>query len=576
MSVLGLLLGIGPRAESAPDEASVDAFDRPDLWNNWSGAVSTTSGEMVGPESSLSLSIYYACLKILAEDVAKVPWHLYRRKNDQGRTRASEDLRYWLVHDDPNSEIDDFTFKEAIVHWAAGWGAGYAEITRDSRGNPIGMHLIHPSRVTRRRNSAGALVYDVRRDSSALFMPLAGVKGPPEATLRDEDMFVLRNMGGYSVAELAAETIGHAKAVRRFGAAFFGHGTQLSGVLEHPGKISPQARNNLRQSWDDRYKGANNAFKTPVLEEGIKYHPLSVPPDQAQFVETIRATVPEVCNWFRMPMYKLNVLEGTPKANMEQLSLDYVGDTVQTWTTRLDKQARRKLLFEGERRTLYFEHDLNALMRADSAARSQFYKGMQEQGNLTINEVRARENMDGIGPAGDQHFVPLNMTTAERVQQGLPPPAGAQSTKPAAAGGIPDPVLKATARLFVAASERVHAKMAIAVGRKAKLRGEEFSSWVRGYAPGMASELAEACEPAVEAMIELGLGIDALSHSRPAAVAAAAAEAVRCMNSLAEDARPEDDQLAWSSRAADAAFAIQAASASVCRRDDEDEELCDV
>ncbi|MBK7406401.1 MAG: phage portal protein [Phycisphaerales bacterium] len=438
MSVLGAILGLNPRAESVADDSSADPWDRPEFWTGGQSLI-TSAGELVGPERSLSLSTYYACLKILAEDVAKVGWHLYER-GQGGRRRADTDPRYWLVHDEPggpDGEVSDFTFRETLVYWAAGWGHAEAEIIRDGRGMPTGMELIHPSRVTERRTDSGALVYDIRRDSAQNFRPLMGAQaGTVEATLPAENVFQLKNFGGLSVARLAAETIGHALAVRRFGAAFFGNGTVLGGWLEHPAKLNPEARKTLKQLWADRYQGPGKAHKTALLEEGVQFHPLAVPPESAQFVETMRFTVPEVCNWFRVPMYKLNLLDGVPKANIEQLSLDYVGDTVQTWTTRLDKEGNRKLLFERERRVFYFEHNLDSLKRADLAARGEYYKTAIANGWMTINEVRALQNLDGIGPAGDQAFVPLNQTTAERVLNGEPPPNASKAGPDAAAADL--------------------------------------------------------------------------------------------------------------------------------------------
>jgi HK97 family phage portal protein len=397
------------------------------LWTPSAAAsVRTTSGEMVNPDSALVLGTYFACLMVLSQDVAKISRHLYRRTGEQERARESGDHRYWMVHDEPNEETTDMTFVETVTHWAAGWGNGYAEIVRDGRGAPMSMFPIHPSRVEpKRRKDGGAIYYRISiNDMNERARATMDGRVASHIEIEPENMLHIRGMGndlaGYSVARLAAETLGQAIAVRRFGAAFFGNGANSNLVIKHEGNLTEQALGHLRQSIADTHGGAGNAHRPWILEEGMTVEKMSVPPNEAQFLETLRASVPEVCAWFRMPPHMVGHLDNAIKANIEEQSLSYAPNTILPWTRRWDKELNRKLLTHKERttRVLYFEHDLKSLLMADSKARAEFYKTLREMGAITGNEIRASENMDNMGPLGDVFLVPVNYGTLDKVVNG--------------------------------------------------------------------------------------------------------------------------------------------------------------
>lgn len=519
MSIIGNLLQMGP---------GVDPFDDPRLWSPGVASVRTTSGESVNPDSSLALGTYWACLMVLSQDVAKIRRHLYRRVDEQKRTRETGDRRYWMIHDEPNPEISDFTFVETLTHWAAGWGNGYAEIVRDDRGAPVALYPIHPSRVAvKRYRDTGTVYYEVRFDDldekRRRTVDGKTVDGIP---IQAEDMFHIRGLGGdlagYSVARLAAETVGHALAVRRFGAAFFGNGTAINLAFSHPGELGENALAHLRSDLSERHGGAANAFRPYILEEGMKLETFGLPPEQAQFLETIQATVPEVCRWFRMPPHMVGHLDNAIKANIEEQTLSYVPNTIMPWTRRWDIECNRKLLFESERRVMYFEHDLKSLLMADARARGDFYKVLRELGAISGNEIRAAENMDSMGELGDVYLAPVNYSTLDRIVNGAPP-AEDEPTEPEDDGTDemePDDddtetvsaeqAMKATMRLFVQAADRTLGKLRAHESRKGKADGE--------YLEKLASEMAENMEPSAEALLELAHGPTGLVARRPEAV----------------------------------------------------------
>ncbi|HYG68492.1 MAG TPA: phage portal protein, partial [Anaeromyxobacteraceae bacterium] len=377
------------------------------------GGRRTKSGETITPEASLQLSAYFACLRNLSEDVGKLPLILYRRSG-AGKERAADHPLYRLLHDSPNPTMSSMTLRETLTHWAAAWGDGYAEIERDARGEPVALWPIHPSRVTVRRTTSGGVAYDVRADVRVQGATMHGVR------LAAEDVFHLHGLGdgltGYSVARFAAESLGLTMAAQTFGAAFFGNGASMSGVLTHPAKLTPEARTNLRESWQAMHGGARNAAKTGILEEGIKYERIGIPPEEAQFLETRQFQTVEVCRWFRMPPHKIQDLTRSTFSNIEAQNTEYVVDTLMPWAMRWEHEIRRKLILPTHPDDdLFAELLFAALLRGDQNARSNYYRTLVNIGVMSPNEVRALENMNPGGKELDSYFMQSNMLPLDQV-----------------------------------------------------------------------------------------------------------------------------------------------------------------
>jgi HK97 family phage portal protein len=368
----------------------------------------TRSGEDVTPATAMTLSTYFACVRNLSEDLGKLPFMVYREEVS-GRERVPGHPMYQLLHDAPNPETTSMTFRETLTSWAASWGNGYAEIQRDGRGLPVALWPIHPSRVRVHRDiDSGALVYDVSADVSAGGIAYGAVR------LRPEDVLHIHGLGdgvcGYSVLRFAAESLGVGLAAQSFGAAFFANGAAMSGILTHPGKLEDKARANLRESWAAAYGGARKAGATAVLEEGVTYERTSVPPDEAQFLETRQFQVEEVCRWFRMPPHKVQNLLRSTFSNIEAQNTEYVIDTLMAWAVRWEQEVRRKLLAGTD---LVAEILFTGMLRGDQNARANFYRTMVNIGALSPNEVREAENLNDGGTALDRYYMQSNMLPLE-------------------------------------------------------------------------------------------------------------------------------------------------------------------
>ena len=367
----------------------------------------------VSHDTALKYSALYCGVRVIAETVASLPWHVYRRLPDGSRERLPSAPAELVLDRRPNAEVTPFSLRETLVAHALTWGNGYAQIARDNAGRVAELWPIAPDRVeVSRVRETGDLVYDISNG------------GAPNSTVEAGDMFHLHGLGwdgtvGHSVVSLAARSIGLALAAEQFGASFFQNGTHMGGVLEHPATLGEHALENLKDSFRAEHGGPFNASKPVVLEEGMTWHQLGVPPEDAQFLETRELQVAEIARWLRLPPHKIGDLRHATFTNIEHQSREFVTDSIMPWTIRLEQEANRKLVrIPGA----YTKLTVNALMRGDSQARASFYRTLWDMGVLSVNEIRAFEDLDPIGPDGDKRLVQLNLTTLERIGEEPPEP----------------------------------------------------------------------------------------------------------------------------------------------------------
>ncbi len=277
---------------------------------------------------------------------------------------------------------------------------------------------ISRNRVTPKRDANGNIIYVVRNYNTSDSVLTPDLIGNPDAIIQADDMLHIRNMGdglvGWSVIKLARESIGLTLAAENSGSSFFGNSSLPSGVLESPNKMTPEALKNLRESWDRLHKGKDNRHKIAILEQGMKFNPMSISPDDAQFLETRQFQVEDVARWFRMPPHKIgNLARATGWSTLEATNTDYIVDTLMPWTERWEQEIQRKLLTEAEKPTLFCEFLFDALLRGDSAARSAFYTSQVGIGAMSPNDVREAENRNPTGPEGDTYFVSTQYQTLD-------------------------------------------------------------------------------------------------------------------------------------------------------------------
>ncbi|MGI6713250.1 MAG: phage portal protein [Bacillota bacterium] len=369
-------------------------------WNFLFGG--TTSGKAVNERTAMQTSAVYACVRILAESVAGLPLHVYERTaNGSKSTKPSHPL-YRLLHDEPNREMTSFVFRETLMSHLLLWGNAYAQIIRDGRGFPITLYPLLPDRMAVDRNESGELVYTYQSD-----------KG--QVKLRRENVLHIPGLGfdgliGYSPIAMAKNAVGLALATEDYGATFFANGANPGGVLEHPSVIKPEQADRLRESWQSQFGGAN-AHKVAVLEEGLKFHQMSIPPEQAQFLETRKFQINEIARIFRVPPHMVGDLEKSSFSNIEQQSLEFVKYTLDPWVVRWEQSLQQALILPSEKATIFIKFNLDGLLRGDYQSRMQGYSTGIQNGFMSVNDVRGLEDMNLLTAeeGGDLHFVNGNM-----------------------------------------------------------------------------------------------------------------------------------------------------------------------
>jgi len=393
----------------ASREVKVSDIRNPDLWlTNSIAGVTTVSGQSIDSEKAWGLPAYYACIRCIAEDISTVPFKTYKRIKPRGREESPDHPVYELFEGSPNPMMTAQAWREMMLANTLSWGNGYAEILRDTRRNPRELWPIHPSCVTPKIDKDNVLSYEVNS------------LGEPPRTIESEDMFHIHGLGsngvtGFSVIRFAAESIGLGLAAQNFGASLFGNGIRPSGVLEHPGKLGPKEKKNLRASYEDMHRGSEKANRMLILEEDMKFKPFSIPPEEAQFLETRQFQVVDIARWFRMPPHMIQDLIRATYSNIEHQSTEYTVFTLRPWAVRFEKEARRKF-FQNDAE-YYAEHNLDAYLRGDNDSRSNYYVRQWGIGALSQNDIREKENMNPI-EGGDTYYVPLNMVRTEDAAAG--------------------------------------------------------------------------------------------------------------------------------------------------------------
>ena len=371
------------------------------------GGRETASGVHVDEEKALTYTAVFACARILAEGVASLPWPVYRRLKPRGKTRAPEHRLYKLLHDAPNPETTSFQWREAMMMNAVLWGNAYSEIEYDNAERPLHLWPIAAKRVkVTRPDSKGPLVYEVR-------LPKGGVTKLPARQMFHLPGTSLNGITGLKSVELAREAIGLGLATEEYGARFFSGNAVPGAVLEHPGELSPDAHNRLKESWEDKHRGLEQAHRLDILEEGMKFNQIGISPEDAQALDTRKFQVSDVARHFHVQPHMIGDLEHATFDNIEQQSLEHVIYTLRPWLVRWEQAAKQQLFTEEERETLFAEFVIEGLLRGDMETQAKYFATLRMWGILSADDILEKLNMNPLpGGKGDNYLIPLNMQSA--------------------------------------------------------------------------------------------------------------------------------------------------------------------
>ena len=369
----------------------------------------STSGKHVNERSAMQTTAVYACVRILSESIAGLPVHLYRYMDTGSKEKALTHPLYRLLHDEPNPEMTSFVFRETLMTHLLLWGNAYAQIIRNGKGEVIALYPLMPNRMTVDRDKHGQLYYSYQMSNEDAPTMKTGT-----VVLKPRDVLHVPGLGfdglvGYSPIAMAKNSIGMAIACEEYGAKFFANGATPGGLLEFPGTVkNPDA---IRESWNKGFSGSNS-HKIAILEEGMKYTPISISPEQAQFLETRKFQIDEIARIFRVPPHMVGDLEKSSFSNIEQQSLEFVKYTLEPWIVRWEQSLNRSLLSETEKATFFVKFNVDGLLRGDYQSRMSGYATARQNGWMSANDIRELENLDRIPPelGGDLYLINGNMT----------------------------------------------------------------------------------------------------------------------------------------------------------------------
>jgi len=380
----------------------------PNLREFFGAAPTTSAGVSVSEATAMNNAAVWAAINCISSDIAALPLHMYRRSPDGGKDRFVGNPLYRLVHDMPNPRETSMTLRQTMQAHALLYGNGYAEIVRDGGGRPTSIWNITPDRVTPWLRDGELFYRVVNRDSSDDYIPAV-------------DMLHIHGIGwdgyqGYGTIAKARESIGLGMAAEQFGAAMYGNGLAIGGVISFPGAKPPElSEKNYLATLNSQHRGVERAHKLLALYNGAKYERMNIQPDQAQFLETRKFQVTEIARWFNLPPHKLGDLSGSTHSNIEQQSIDYYTNTLLPWLKIWEQELFLKLVPSSERNIQFFEHDAKGFLRADSQMRWEAYSRQFMAGAITPNEMRDSENLNPI-KGGDLSFVPLNQIPVHQVE----------------------------------------------------------------------------------------------------------------------------------------------------------------
>ena len=369
------------------------------------------SGKSVTAQTAIQLSTVYACVRVISETVASLPLGVYEATND-GNLKAGDHPLYHLLHDEPNAEMTSFVFREVMLAHLLLYGNSYSQIIRSGKNTVVGLYPLLPDHMDVDRDSKGNLTYTYTTSDGKTVV------------IKPQDILHIPGLGfdgiiGYSPIALEKNAIGLGIASEEYGSKFFSNGARPSGILTHPNTVkNPKA---VRESWNSAYGGSSNSNRVAILEEGMTFTPLSIPNNEAQFLETRKFQVDEICRIFRVPPHLVGNLEHATFSNIEHQSIDFAVHTIRPWLVRIEQSMNRALFTDQEKGRFYVQFNIDGLMRGDYKSRMEGYAIARQNGWMSANDIRALENQNPIQKeeGGDAYLVNGNMipiTTAMKAQ----------------------------------------------------------------------------------------------------------------------------------------------------------------
>ena len=359
------------------------------------------AGKNVTARSAIQVSAVYACVRVIAETIASLPLAVYE-DTEEGSHKAMDHPLYRLLHDEPNSEMTSFVMRETMMSHLLLWGNSYSQIIRNGKNHIVGLYPLLPEQMVVDRNVRGKLTYTYTTTSSE------------QVLLKPEEVLHIPGLGfdgivGYSPIAVEKNAISLGIAAEEFGSKFFSNGARPSGILTHPNTVKDPKK--LREAWNSAYGGSANGGKVAVIEENMHFEAISIPNNEAQFLETRKFQVEEICRIYRVPPHLIGDLSRSTFSNIEHQSIDFATHTIRPWLVRIEQAMNRALFPENEKGRFYVQFNIDGLMRGDYKSRMEGYAIARQNGWMSANDIRALENMNPMSEedGGNTYLVNGNM-----------------------------------------------------------------------------------------------------------------------------------------------------------------------
>ncbi|MHB9127269.1 MAG: phage portal protein [Candidatus Humimicrobiaceae bacterium] len=400
----------------------------------------SNSGVAVNSNTAIKFSPYFAGVNLIAQSISTLPLITYRRLK-RGKERAYDHPLFYLLHDQPNEEMTSVIYREISIWNLLNWGDIFSEIVYKGNGTVDSIWPLLPWRMRIDVINGRRIYLYTPPDGNQTVIPNRNIMHIPGLSFD--------GVRGSSVIAYARESIGLGLALEEFGARFFSNNTNLGAIVEHPKSLSEQAIKNLRESLNEKYQGLGKSHRLLILEEGMKYAKNSIPPNDAQFLETRKFEVEEVARWLNIPKHLLKDLSGATFSNIEQQFIEFVILTLRPWLVRYEQGILKDLFIAEEKKQYFSEFLVEGLLRGDTLSRFQSYAIARQWGWYSANDIREMENQNPID-GGDVYLIPLNMMDAKTVNE---QPQVPQQTNSYKLGSIEQRSLRsATLRLRIARS----------------------------------------------------------------------------------------------------------------------------
>lgn len=368
------------------------------------GIRKSITGINVTEKTAMRQSAVYACVRIISETIASLPFFVYKRL-DRGKEKALDHPLFDILHNKPNEDMTSFTYRETILAHLLLWGNSYSLIIKNRLGEITQLYPLMPDKMkVEIKNNKVIYIYKNKLINNEEILHIPGLS--------------FNGILGKSPISYAREAIGLGLALEQFGAEYFSEGTNVGGVVEHPKSLSPKAYKNLSDSLNEKYKGLGKTHKLMLLEEGMKYAKITIPPEDSQFIESRKFQVVDIARIFRVQPHLLQELSDATYSNIEHQGIDFVVHTIRPWLVRIEQAKNAKLFKEEERKEYFVELVVDGLLRGDITARFQAYDIARRGGWLSADDIRELENMNPLPDGqGQVYLVPLNMIDVKQLGQ---------------------------------------------------------------------------------------------------------------------------------------------------------------